>query len=688
MIDPRRWPEADALLDRALDLPPPERDAFLAAEAGHDPELLAQLRAVLREAAEPDGFLAPEGHASIRSAAVHEIAAREPPALEPAVHAPAGRGRSGRRAAVGVLLAILLLSGAAAVWLSRERTPAPVPVTRLAVPVPPSDALVVSAQQVAALSPDGETLVYRASRGGEVHLFRRTLAALDSTPIPGTRDAAGPFFSPDGGWLGFDADGVLQKVALDGGSPVTICEAPGGANASWGGDAIVFATTTTRVLHRVPASGGTAIPITELDTVAGDLAHTFPYVLPGGNAALFTIVRADQRRIATVDLTTRRVHELTAGSQPRYFAATGHVLFVRDETLWAAPFDAHALELTGEPVPVLEGLDSTGGTAAHFTISAEGLLVYAPKREEIGERRLVWIDRRGRQSDLPLPPRPYLRASLAPDGIRVAVALNDSNNTDVWIADARSGAMSRLTTDATAETAPLWSPDGRFIVFRSERTGGGLFRRPADATGTVELITASTDTIHTPHGWTPDGRTLLFTEFRSYGQQAIVAVDPGRPETLRRLLDGRFAQLRPQVSPNGRWLAYQSDESGNFEVYVRPYPAVETARWQISSGGGTSPRWARSGDELFFFDGRGVAAVRLGVGAEFKAGPPTRLFEASPFGSRLGPDFDVTPDGTRFLMIRNAVDTPSSRVRLVVVQNWIRELQEKTGRSGSPAPAR
>ena len=210
----------------------------------------------------------------------------------------------------------------------------------------------------------------------------------------------------------------------------------------------------------------------------------------------------------------------------------------------------------------------------------------------------------------------------------------------------------------------------------------------ADATGAIELLTASTNTIHTPHGWTPDGHTLLFTEFKSYGQQTIAAIDPGRPDTLRRVLDGRFAQLRPQISPDGRWLAYQSDESGHFEIYVRPWPDVNAGRWQVSTGGGTTPRWARSGRELFFFDGRGIAATPVHPAPTFQVGRPIRLFEISPFGSRLGPDFDVTPDGTRFLMIRAAADTPSSRVRLVIVQNWIRELLEKTGRSGLPAPAR
>jgi serine/threonine-protein kinase len=590
-------------------------------------------------------------------------------------------GASAARTAAAVAVAAVAIGGGY-LLLRSWRTNPPAAVVRLGVPVPPSDELIASGQQVAALSPDGRTVVYRASRGGVVRLFRRALDGMQSEPVPGTENAAGPFFSPDGAWLGFDGDGVLQKISLAGGSPVTICQAPGGANASWGGDTIVFSTGTGRVLNRVPAGGGTPEPLTALDTAAGDLAHTFPHVMPEGNAALFTIVRASDRYVAAVRFEGRpstgsgphAVRIITVGSQPRYLPS-GHLLFARNDTLWAAPFDEARLAMTGEPVPIVERMDTSGG-AAHFAASADGSLMYAPRRDEVRDRRLVWLDRHGIETALPFESKGYTRAALSPDGQRVALALSEQDNTDIWIGHLQHGTLVRITRDPTTETAPLWMPDGKTIVYRSDRDGGGLFVQAIDG-GKAERLTSSGDRLHTPHGMSPDGRTLLFTEFRSYAEQSIQAVTVGAREAPRPILTGAFAQLRPQVSPDGRWLAYQSDESGRFEVYVRPYPDVHAGRWQLSAAGGTSPRWSHDGRELFYYDGHALVVATLAISDRVAARAHRRLFAYSPFSGRLGPDFDVTPDGPRVLMIRSNDDTPATRLQLVLVQNWITEMREK-----------
>ncbi len=266
---------------------------------------------------------------------------------------------------------------------------------------------------------------------------------------------------------------------------------------------------------------------------------------------------------------------------------------------------------------------------------------------------------------------------LSPDATRLAVALTEDGNTDIWVASLQSRSLVRLTREPAVDTAPLWMPDGRHLIFRSERDGGGLFRRAADGSGDADRLTASGETVHTPHYVTTDGRTLLFTELRGYTRQTIVSLDL-ESRTMTRLLDGDFAQLRPQVSPDGRWLAYQSDESGRFETYVRPYPAVGGTRWQISSAGGTSPRWSHTGAELFYYDGKGLMAVPVRSGPSF--GPPVRLFDYAPFSGRMGPDYDVADGATRFLMIRNTSETPSTRAQLVVVQNWMNEVRQKLSR--------
>ena len=591
---------------------------------------------------------------------------------------PAGRPTPRTWAALGIaalLVAVLVIAwrwpAATGPEAGRDGT-APV---RLGVPVPASDALLTSAQQVAAISPDGGTIVYRAVRQGRAELFARSLTTLAADPIPGTENGAAPFFSPDGAWLAFDGDGVLRKVSMAGGSPVTICEAPGGASGSWARDTIVFATATTRVLQRVPASGGTPELLTALDARRGDLSHGDPHVMPAADAALFTVATADHKHVASVRFDTREVNVITEGSQPR-FVAGGYLVFVRDASLWAAPFSATGLALLGEPRPVLDRLDTTGSGTAHFAVSDTGSLVYVPAREEVRERRLVWADRRGVESPLPLDPAGYQRAALSPDGRRVAVVLSSGDNNDIWIGHVGEASLTRLTREPTSETAPLWSPDGRSIAFRSSREGGGIFRIPVDGSGAITRLTSSGGTFHTPHGWSPDGRTLVFTEFRTYTEQTLAAVDESG--AVRRLLPGgRFAQLRPQVSPDGRWLAYQSDESGRFEIYVRPYPSLDAGVWKVSAGGGTSPRWTLHGHELIYYDGRGFIAVRVGPGDDFRAERPQRLFDAAPYQGRLGPDYEVTPDGGRFLMIRSAADTPASRVQLVLVQHWIDELRAR-----------
>jgi eukaryotic-like serine/threonine-protein kinase len=411
--------------------------------------------------------------------------------------------------------------------------------------------------------------------------------------------------------------------------------------------------------------------LTSLNRARGDVSHEHPFLL-NDRLALFTVVTRERQHVAAVRLGTGEVHLLTEGSQPRVVPG-GYLVFVRGSTLWAAPFLPDTLQLA-EAWPVLDGLDTAAGTA-HYTVGGNGSLLYVPAREDVRDRRLVWLDRAGAESPLPLESARYQRAALAPDGRRLAVVLSSDNNTDVWIGDVADPSFTRLTRDPATDTAPLWAPDGRSIVFRSDREGGGLFRADVDAGG-VTRLTQSGSTFHTPHGWADGGQRLLFTEFRTYTEQAIAVLDAGG-EVTRLLPTGRFAQLRPQVSPDGRWLAYQSDESGRFEIYVRPYPDVDDAHWRVSSDGGTSPRWAPSGRELLYYDGSGFVSVPVPPGVSFNPGRPVRLFDYAPYTGRLGPDYDLDADGSRLLVIRPAADTPGSRAQLVLIQNWISEVIER-----------
>jgi Tol biopolymer transport system component len=281
---------------------------------------------------------------------------------------------------------------------------------------------------------------------------------------------------------------------------------------------------------------------------------------------------------------------------------------------------------------------------------------------------------------LPLDPGPIDRLALSPDGRRIALSMRRDENTDIWIADEPRGVVSRLTVEPTIETQPVWTPDGARVTFRSEREGPGIWWRSSDGSDDAERLTTTRGPIHSPYSWTSDGKTLLLAVFHSYRHQQIASVTP--PDaTVRVLLAGEFAQLDPQASPDGRWLAYQSDESGRFEVYVRPFPDVQASRWQVSTQGGMAPRWNPRGGEILYFTGAGLSVVRVQTDGRFSMGPPTALFDLDPAGSRLGPDYGVAPDGERFLFSRS-VGAPDGAAppHIVYVQHALGERFTEPGR--------
>jgi eukaryotic-like serine/threonine-protein kinase len=585
------------------------------------------------------------------------------------------RSRTGARwvwpAALGLVLGGVV-SGLV-MWSAMQ--PAPRPVTRLTVPVPSTDELVTGALPAVALSPDGTSIVYRARRDGELHLYLRTLDAAAPRVVSGSANAAAPFFSPDGTWIGFDRDGVLMKVSAAGGQPVVVCDTGGASGAgSWSDRGeIVFAPTNGPGLLRVPVAGGNPVPLTTVDQAHGQVAHLLPEVLPGGRAALFTIERERSFMVAAVRIDSGAVTEITEGRQAR-FVASGHLLVTRRDGLWAAPFDADRLNLGADPVLVLPGLEPTG--AAHYATARNGSLVYVPPRDMTPLRDIVWIDRAGREEPSGIGRRRHLRLSLSPDGTRVALVLSDQGSQDLWVHDLSHRTLTRLTFDPHVDTAPVWTPDGKTIVFRSERDGGGLFRVAVDGTDGPQRVTRPSSAFYTPYAFTADGRTLLFTEFRSYRDQGIKALELDDPSRMRMVLDESFAELRPSLSRDGQWLAYQADESGEYEVYVRPYPDVHAGKWRVSARGGKSPQWGPDGRELFYFENDTLMKVPVRRTRDPIFGAPERLFSASPFGERLGPLYAIAQDGRRFLVIKDndGGEQAAARRQLLLVQNWVREM--------------
>jgi serine/threonine-protein kinase len=596
------------------------------------------------------------------------------PALEPAVRRlPSVAAFVAAIAAVGIIAALVLQT------LDRTE-PVPEPVARFAVPLPPGDVPAIGLQPVVTLSPDGRTVVYAAQRGDTTALFRRDLATLEPAMIGGTEGGTAPFFSPDGRWLGFVANGELKRIAIDGGPAETIAPAAGDVTAAWtADDAIVFSTTATRVLHRVPASGGTPAALTTLNLARGDRMHLLPQALPGtprssakarGNdGLLFTILTGSERQVAVLQRDSGEIHILTSGSHGRYLP-DGHLVFSRDDSLWIAPFDPERLALTGEPVPLLNGVEHTADQAAHFDVAADGSMAYLPAGDyDASVRRMTWIDRNGQQSTVGLEARPFVGAALSPDGSRIALAIREQANTDIWIATPSLQTMTQVTAEPANETMPVWSPDGQSIVFQSDRAGADIYRRDAQGAGQTERLTQQGEALEGPHSMTPEGRVVFGT------RTAIATVLP--PATASQtLVSGSVSLLDPRVSPDGRYLAYQSRESGRFEIYVTNYPPRSGRRWRVSTGGGTLPRWARDSRELFFVDQAGLMRVPMDGDPAAAAAAASRVWALPASAGERAIDYDIAPDGNRFLVILEKRST-SAAPTLIVVRNWLAEVRAR-----------
>jgi len=514
---------------------------------------------------------------------------------------------------------------------------------------------------------------------------------------------------------------------MSGGPAITLCGTgvqPRGA--SWGpDDTIIFATTDTSTgLLRVSASGGEPEVLTKPDPQKGENDHVYPEILPGGQAVLFTIITAGpigNAQIAVLDLESREQKVLVPGGSNAHYAASGHLVYSVAGTLRAVAFDLDRLEVLGDPIPALERVVTKSNGAANFALSHNGSLVYLAGDPELGaQRTLVWVDRQGREEVIPAPSRAYTYPRLSPDGTKVAVVARDQEE-DVWVWDFRRQTLTRLTLDQTEELYPVWTPEGRRILFTSGREGAqNLYWRAADGTGTVERLTESRNNPQFGHTFSPDGTRLIFRQTnpdtgidlhvlsmdgerpstRSASSGSTVSpVEPstssgraepaearGEPVEPRRaepLVQTSFAELNAEISPDGKWMAHQSNESGQEEIYVRPFPDVNSGRWQVSTTGGSRPLWARNGRELFYLAPAG-ALMRVAVerGSIFTAGTPGRVLEGSYLvgttrgGGESGRTYDVSPDGQRFLMIKEAgAYETSATPQLIVVQNWFEELR-------------
>ena len=590
------------------------------------------------------------------------------------------------RGAPWVLSGLLALVAALALWRPGSAPQREGEVLTLLAPFPDGYTVPNDQMSVLALSPDGKRLALVLQHAGEKRLFLRRMESGDIAPLAGTEGATTPTFSPDGKWIAYFAEGKLKKVPVEGGKPVTLCAADGdNRGASWGADdRIVFTGHYTQGLSRVPGAGGQPERLTQLDAERGERTHRWPHAVPEHDLVLFTVGSMDSpesydgARIDALRPSTGERKTVLQGASMARYVEGGHLLFGREGFLFAVPFDVDRLEVRGSPVPVVEnvmGMRSSG--VVHADFASNGLLAYVAGSPRSRRTRLVWRHRDGRTEPLAAPPAGYTGPRLSPDGRRIAVMIAGDNAFDIWVWDIERETPTRLTFEGD-NTRVVWSPDGKRLAFASVR-GGALmstYVKPADGSGTEELLYGPKPDSdwgqNLPADWSPDGRTLL-CQFSDTQQTNILALDVERREA-RVLLHSPAAEVGPAISPDGRWLAYCSDESGRPEVYVRPFPALD-GRWQISDSGGMAPRWSPDGRELFYrYDTSLYEAQVTTDGGTFHADRPRVLFDDVSTAT-LDEDYDVL-DRDRFLLVEPAGDEQAAPGVTVVV-HWLDELRRR-----------
>jgi len=601
---------------------------------------------------------------------------------------PIGRLRRWGAGAALAAAGVVVGAGAASLLLLNRTSAAPPLAQRLSIVPPANSPLRFTGGTPAsslAISPDGRSLVYTGRNGLELRRLD-TLAVTTLTPTSTTQ----AFFSPDGRWLAYSDTGQLKKVSVDGGNPVTLVERLSGAYrfGTWtDGGAIVF--SAGGALYRVGADGGTPEAVT---TPTGEM-HTFPAAVRGQNAVLFTVIPSGQQpRVELLQLDSRaRTALLENARLPRY-VASGHLLFQRDDGVFVAPLDRKTLKVTGPVVPLKERVRREGqfsaGDYAQLAISSSGTLAYVPG--EGATNQLGWVDRTGVFTAIDLPPDRIDIPRISPDGTRIAYELYATSgigmgaNNTVLVFDIAHKSVSRPGGDRVGLQWPAWRPNGREIAVYSSGTERGLYLMGLD--GSMRLVTSQPAGLLRPGSWSPDGSVLAFTVQEGNEHQVwLTGADATVPP--RRMLTGKGQEYGPKFSPDGRWIAYASAQSGSLEVWVKGYP--DGAPMQVSFGGGTAPVWSPDGRQLFFqtmFNGSRpvMAVVPLTMsGSTVQPGTTHPVFdltvtsasgvlEAYRRSNNYGPRFDVARDG-RFLVTRGA--DPENQREIVVVQNWFEELE-------------
>ncbi len=587
--------------------------------------------------------------------------------------APAIGGRKKPQPALWIIAGLALTLAAAYLgWQIGHSNQNSAPI-HLTVALPPGKSLVNKSTVPLTISPDGSTIVYAAyGEDRKSQLYLRRLGSFDSTPIAGTEGAEAPFFSPNGEWLGFVSGYKLKKILLRGGSPVVVAEPPAVIGGCWADDDTIFYLKSfTSGIYAVSSAGGEPRRVTQTASAPDDRAHVWPSPLPGGSGIIFTVWTGqsfNDARIEGLSLSTGKRKVLIEGGTGGHYLSNGYLTFARNGTLFVVAFDPKRMEVKGTPVPVIDGVMTGASNGdADFAVSTNGTLVFEPGSISSFQRNLAWMDRTGKTTNITPEVRPYGSPDVSPDGKRIALTLQ-SSTFDVWVYDLERDALTKVSFGGD-DYSPKWSPDGKMLAYASSKSGHlQVYVKRGILQGDETVVTDGPER-KILFGWTPDGREVIFgRDDKDTGADLYAAAIDG-DHKLRPLVVAPFDQTEAAISPNGKWLAYVSNESGQQEVFVQ---AVNdpTTRAQISSEGGQEPRWTRSSNELIFLTKSKVMSVKFAPGPALNPGKPVLLFEdKAPWAG-----YDLFPDG-RLVVAREATDKTTA-TQVNVILHWFDELKQ------------
>lgn len=579
-----------------------------------------------------------------------------------------------------VIILLLCVSFVSA-WIIVRQPDSDTIITRFMLDIGDDKVLDISAYPALSISHDGTMIVYKANN----RFYLRRMNTLESTAIEGIENCSSPFFSPDDKWLGYFRNGKLEKISVTGGTPIVLAESMDNRGGTWGKNGeIVFSPFAVTELKMVSGVGGPAKSITKIDSAQNERTHRWPSFMPDGRHVLFTVGLIsspdyyENARIDVVDIETGDRKTVFRGASNAKYIETGHLFFSRSGILYIVPFDADKLEVTGQPVPVVQGVYSETTTGiTNYVVSDNGTLVYLPGAVEGESRKIVKISLKGETTVIDSGSHPYIEPKLSPDNKKIAVVIRDGENFDIWIFNIANRTLNKLTFGGLNRT-PLWSPDGKSIAFFRRTKDGktGIFVKPSDGSGDEKLIYDAADIRVYLNHWSRDGKFLLVDNLTKNSQSDMLVIPLTGDKTPWKYLDTPRDEYESSLSPNGKWVSYLSDEAGSYQIYVRSFPDKE-GKWQISNDVAEEPRWSPDGKYLYYRKSSQIMIVPVTTETTFSAGVPVVLLKSFPAQNvDSGISYDITSDGKYFITTQPAKGV--SYKNISVVLNWTEEVNAMT----------